>query len=235
MGLDVYVGSLTRYYSGAWETVVQQAARQAGMPVRLERQQPLADTRDPEVIRAAVLRWRDAMSSALGKHLNGPLDWDESESAPYFTDKPAWDCYSALLLWAAYEENPDLRCPEEAVEDWAKDPAFQRSTAQSFRTRYPHLLHNTELWLPCAFPFTFVTQDAGGNKVGMGSSIALLAELRALNDRTWRSNSDLLQRWRTQGTDHGAPLETGARFAFSIMLALAEHSVQHRIPMKLDY
>lgn len=31
MGLDVYVGSLTRYYSGDWESVVEQAAREQGL------------------------------------------------------------------------------------------------------------------------------------------------------------------------------------------------------------
>jgi len=26
--------------------------------------------------------------------------------AEYATDKPAWDCYGALVLWAAYDELP---------------------------------------------------------------------------------------------------------------------------------
>ncbi len=30
MGLDVYVGPLSRYYTGQWETVVQQWGRQIG-------------------------------------------------------------------------------------------------------------------------------------------------------------------------------------------------------------
>jgi hypothetical protein len=37
MGLDVYVGSLTRYYTGDWETIVQQAGREMGLEVRVER------------------------------------------------------------------------------------------------------------------------------------------------------------------------------------------------------
>lgn len=34
MGLDIYVGSLTRYYSGDRETVIQQDARETGRPLR---------------------------------------------------------------------------------------------------------------------------------------------------------------------------------------------------------
>jgi len=37
MGLDVFVGSLTRYYMGNWETVIQQAGRQNNIPVQVVR------------------------------------------------------------------------------------------------------------------------------------------------------------------------------------------------------
>ncbi len=37
MGLDVYVGPLSRYYGGDWETVIQQAAREGGFEVEVIR------------------------------------------------------------------------------------------------------------------------------------------------------------------------------------------------------
>ena len=37
MGLDVYVGPLTRYYSFEWETILQQAGREQGMDVHIVR------------------------------------------------------------------------------------------------------------------------------------------------------------------------------------------------------
>jgi len=37
MGLDVYVGPLSRYYAGDWETIVQQAGRQQGVEVQVLR------------------------------------------------------------------------------------------------------------------------------------------------------------------------------------------------------
>jgi len=37
MGLDVYVGPLTRYYSFEWETIIQRAGREQGLEVRIAR------------------------------------------------------------------------------------------------------------------------------------------------------------------------------------------------------
>jgi hypothetical protein len=37
MGLDVYVGPLRRYYAGNWETILQQVAKESGIPVRVMR------------------------------------------------------------------------------------------------------------------------------------------------------------------------------------------------------
>ena len=75
MGLDVYVGSLTRYYVEGSADVVDRIARRQGLPA--------GDGQDAEeVIRTAVVRWRDRLSDWLGDRLAAPLDWDESGPAP---------------------------------------------------------------------------------------------------------------------------------------------------------
>ena len=38
MGLDIYVGSLTRYYAREWESIAQQAAREMGVEFQVIRQ-----------------------------------------------------------------------------------------------------------------------------------------------------------------------------------------------------
>jgi hypothetical protein len=56
MGLDVYVGSLTRYYARDWETVIQKHARETGMPLEIVRaNEPEDIVTDQETIRAAVI------------------------------------------------------------------------------------------------------------------------------------------------------------------------------------
>lgn len=237
MGLDIYVGTLSRYYSGDWETIVQQAARKQGVAVQVVRPARPADAvSDPEQIRSLVMQWQELLSEALAEHLEYPVEWDESTSAPYFTDKPSWDCWADLLLWAAYEEHPEMEPPGGPVEDWRQDPAYEASNEEDFESRYPHLLRrNVELWLPCDFPFVFSTMGLTGKEVTIGSSVQVLAELRELNERTWTASPQLVGQWSRSMTRPNAPVETGARFAFGILLGLTEKSVEFRLPMKLDY
>lgn len=245
MGLDIYVGSLTRYFTHDWRTIVQQLAECGeGPDVQIIRPDGADDAvTDPEEIRSAILAWRQGLSAGLAAHLAAPLDWDESGSTPYFTDKPAWDCYGALLLWAAYSEHGDLVkplanpvcSPEGEMGDWHRDPAFQRSVAEGYRTRYGQLLHDVEVWLPAGYDFTFGAPWVTGDPRRFGACGALVSQLDDLNARTWRATPEDLVEWRRNGADHGAPLEVAAQFAFGLMRDLAGKATEGRLPMLLDY
>lgn len=87
MGLDVFVGTLTRYCSGDWELIAQQAAREMGLNLQVARQHNPPDAiRDLDQIRPTVLAWRDSLSAARADRLSQPLIRDESQTAPYFTE-----------------------------------------------------------------------------------------------------------------------------------------------------
>ena len=217
MGLDVYVGSLTRYYVEGSADVVERIARHRGIAV--------SDGQDAEeVIRAAVVGWRDGLSRWLGDRLDGPLDWDESGPAPCFTDKPGWDGYGGTLLLAAHDEHPELPAPAQVSADWPDDPAYQAASAPGAGSRY-HQLLTPELWLPCRFAFTVRTQDITGEEVELGSSVALLDQLELLSTR-----------YRLDGqppdpaTD-GPSWSAAAGNGLAVLLRLAERSVINRVPM----
>jgi hypothetical protein len=185
MGLDVYVGSLTRYYAESPLAVVERIARQQGVPFTAE-----AGGADHEdAIRVAILRWRDGLGRWLGDRLPGPLEWDESREAACFTDKPGWEGYGGTLLLAAHDEHPELPLPAEVSAEWSDDPAYQASLAAGPNSRYDQLL-GPELWLPCRFDFTVRTQDATGHPVEIGSSVSLLDQLEALRARRGLAGSD---------------------------------------------
>ena len=221
MGLDVYVGSLTRYYVEGSADVVERIARHQGMAV--------SDGQGAEeVIRAAVVGWRDGLSRWLGDRLDGPLDWDESGPAPCFTDKPGWDGYGGTLLLAAHDEHPELPAPAQVSADWPDDPAYQAASAPGAGSRY-HQLLTPELWLPCRFAFTVRTQDITGEEVELGSSMALLDQLELLSTR-----------YRLDGQPpdpaaDGHSLSAAAGNGLAVLLRLAERSVINRLPMKLDF
>jgi hypothetical protein len=237
MGLDIYVGSLTRYFARDWKTIVQQLAERGEIPqVQVIRaNEPNDAVTDPVQIRAAVLAWRQGLSAGLQEHLASPLNWDEVGTTPYFTDKPAWDCYGALLLWAAYSEHSGLKRPVANPSDWHDDPAFKRSIAEGYRTKYGQLLHDVEIWLPADFNFTFGAPWVTGDARRFGACGALLSQLDDLNARTWNVGSAELAEWRHAGAQHGAPLEEAARFALAVLLDLARKAAEHRLPMLLDY
>ena len=205
MALDVYVGSLTRYYAGDWESIADEKGKRtpprprtgsaragAGRAVR-------ASGKDSERIRKAVLTWRDGMKGALRKHLAEPFDWAETTEAPWFTGRPGWDGFGSLVLWAAYAEQPGLPRPAALPEEWDDDPALVRSNADGFRSRYSHLVRNVELWLPCAFDFTFEGEDvdaAASSSVPRPRSAASSASSTRRPGRWMRASS---RRWRRTG------------------------------------
>ena len=61
MALDVYVGSLTRYYAGEWESSAEKTARERGVQYQIVRPGGSADrVKHPERIHPAILAWRQS-------------------------------------------------------------------------------------------------------------------------------------------------------------------------------
>jgi hypothetical protein len=240
MGLDIYVGSLIRYYTGNWETIIQQYGRETGMEIQVHRPPPPTPSLVSRVLgffspkgQGAVTRDIERWRQALGRQLGVEVNWNEDPEAMYFTDKPAWDCYGALVLWAAYDESPDAKRAPTA-EGWSDDPAYQ-AVCRNTNSRHRHLVADTEMWLPIDFQNPITTKSVPGKAITIGSSIRLLNELDELNRRTWAAGEDPISQWRADGAEYGAPLETSARFAFSVFHQLTRQAVQRRLPMMLDY
>jgi len=236
MALDVYVGSLTRYYAGDWESALDRTPRAKGGQAEPGRPRGAsAPKKDRDRLQASVLAWRRALDGALAPHLADPLSWDETPDAPWFADRPDWDGFGALVLWAAYAEQPTLRRPAALPKEWDDDAALVRSNAQGFRSRYSHLVRNVELWLPTTLDFTFEAEDVDGRRIIVGSSTTLRRQLSELNAATWKMDDDemiALARGRSPGR---ASLEGSACHAMAVMTGLVGQAVEHRLPVKLDY
>ena len=88
MGLDIYAGPLTRYYSHNWKTVVQQWAEENGYTFnRITPDGEPADNEEelsPAEIQAAVEDWRDQILAAISQP-NQPhyTPWPEDNERPY--------------------------------------------------------------------------------------------------------------------------------------------------------
>jgi len=242
VGLDVYVGSLTRYYAHDWETVIQRMGREQGIPVVIERRDESPDAiTDPAVIRDLILTWRSAMSHHLRQAgvIQGELDWSEDPLTLYFTDKPGTDCYGALHLLAAHEEEGKplfgSAYPSTLRADWEKDPALKGRLRARTKPRYAHL-YGCEIWLPHEIKDTFEAPSPGGKRVRMGSVFDLLRNLETLNERTFNGSGEERKRWAADmpsGADVG--FEPKAKTGLAIRLELAAAAARERLPMLLDY
>lgn len=221
MSLDVYVGSLTRYYTEGPIAVVEQLARQQRIPYAIVHGNGVDSCPGLDrVVRAAVLAWRENLALGLGDRLANSFDWDETADGPSFNEKPGWDGYGATLLLAAHEQHPELPLPTAVTPDWPDDPAYLAATAEGAGGCFDQLLI-PELWLPHPIGFTFRSQDVAGQDVEIGSSVELLAQLRALGE-AHPPNGD-------------RPIAATAHEGMRALIRMAEHSVRHRVPMKLDF
>lgn len=244
MGLDVYVGPLTRYTLGDWMTIVQQALGTQGFPVEVMRAEPEpADViTDPVVVTEAVRSWQAGVLAAL----SCPSAWQDSPEMPYWTDKPDWDGYGGLVLLAAYDERPDLAPPtrqglfRKAVDAdvpraWHQSHAYQR--AASNPDRYPTLLSGVEWWLPieCG-PTVFEVPRITGQPTRMGRVDQLVAELQLLTARSGLGAQGALDQVRHDGPPApGADVAAAGRFGLAVMLELALNAQRSGQPLLLDY
>ena len=238
MGLDVYAGTLTRYYLRDWETVVQQYARENGLQVKIVGPDGEHKRVDDAASRAQttelVTLWKSMLVDGLKQHLQEPFDWSEDNQQPYFTDKPDWDGYASLVLAAAYSEHPEMNQPRKAARAWKEDIAYKECTAQGAGTRYGNILL-PEIWIPIRQDVTFETMLPSSRQAVFGSTYALLDQLQLLNEEVFKGSATDLESWRKAGTGEEGSFEQASRFGLACMIDLAADAVRHNLPMVLDY
>lgn len=235
MAFDVYAGTLTRFYTRGWENVVQRQARIDGTEYRMIYAGGDPGPPPPAAeVRGAVAAWRDGINRALAPHGCGEIEWSEEDDRPYFTDRPGWEGYSGLLLWAAYAQSPEVSPPFELPKSWADDPVHERVMADDHPARYAAILA-ANLWLPGDFPFRFRFPNlVEGDDVMISSTGGLLEQLRGLRaeEPRWGKPS-LLSRIKRTGA--AVPLEEAARVGMTVFSNLAEEAVLNRLPILLSF
>lgn len=239
MALDVYVGSLTRYYLENWETPLQRYARETGKQLLRIRTNGQGDNStdvetDPETVRTAVIGWKDMLNTGLSEVLSSPLEWDETGTSIYFSEQLRWDNLSSLKLWAAYLENPDLSRPIQGVEDWNSDEAFKR-IAEPNDSKYASITRDVAVWLPADCDrLVFTTQEINGITTNFSTLLALRKELSEMNELTWKADRTTIQRWKRESPTPNSALEDGAKFGFALLYTLADIALEHKLVMRLD-
>lgn len=89
MGLDIYAGTLTRYYSHNWKTITQQLSEENGQHYKQVDEngneiKPVDDIGEIEQIRDVICQWSDGLASNIDALMKTPL-WDEKRESEYFS------------------------------------------------------------------------------------------------------------------------------------------------------
>lgn len=259
MGLDIYAGTLTRYYARNWETAVQQWAKKNGYKVKLVSSsgaEVSEEPMDPVAVQQVVESWRDFVLNAVRQEgQESYLPWVEDNEKPYYTDKPDWEAWAALKLYAACklygEAVPAVFKKHGTFEDYdiaariADDPNANWS-----------LFLGAVLWLPLKETLAFRGPMPANNTEMIASTGLLCAELNAINHLGWQAEEEEICRWSsTEGYPADAVVkpdgtvftkedfapnteydtESLAKFAYSMLWQAVRFSEEHNVPILLDY
>lgn len=257
MGLDIYAGTLTRYYARNWKTITQQWAEENGWGfhrVTPEGDQ-LADEEEmsPAEIQEKMENWRDQILAAIAQPGQEPFSpWPEDNETPYYTDKPDWDALGAMLLVAACHTY-NVPVPPTVEKGWAfmEHPLIARLSEDPERVW--SLFRGATWWLPIPDSFFFRGPLPTGDMAVIATMGGLRKELEKLNATAWQAGEDAILRWeKTEGypaegevgpdgaykklaTHSQYDTESLAKYAFSIFWQAMRFAEEHQVPILLDY
>jgi len=255
MGLDLYAGTLTRYYAGNWKSIVQQWAEANGYGFQRITPQDGEQPLPPQQVQALVEAWRDQLLGALeqaGLGKNRP--WPEDNEKDYYTDKPDWDAFGALLLVAACHSYGEPVPPtvEKGWDFWQQPQIAQLTQDQD---KVWSLLRGATFWLPLEGSFFFSGQLPTGVEAVIGTVGALRAELEQLNKMAWQADEATILDWcssegypvdvelgpdgkpKPVGTSHHTTYDSQslAKFAFSIFWQAVAFAEKEQVPILMDF
>lgn len=256
MGLDIYAGTLTRYYAQNWKSATQQWAEENGYAFsRITAGGENDDVASAEEIRRAMESWRDNILTAItpeGKSSYTP--WPENNEAPYYTDKPDWDAYGALLLCIACRSYGEP-LPPEVKKDWdfQRHPVIERMASDP--DKHWSLFAWATWWLPIEEGFWFNGALPTDDQAVIATTGGLKAELDKANELCWQATEETVLGWKdSEGypVDVEVPAkgfwrrkkikehiqyhtESLAKYAFSILWRAVKFSQENSVPILLDY
>lgn len=183
MGLDLYAGPLTRYYSGNWQTVTQELGAEI---VYADGHSPWVSQEEAE---QRVRDFHARLTEKLAPHDYSLPQWNEAPDHAYQTDKPDHMGREALLLWAAYLHRRDLKRPMDLPTDFTVDRAYREAAGEAGYYD-PHLITlDSDIFVPAEVSFSLGIESPLGSKKLVSSIQSLMDTLMWINERSWNSNS----------------------------------------------
>lgn len=251
MGLDIYAGTLIRYYSRNWKTAAQQWGEANGVKITILREEEY-EIAPVDEITAGVTGWRDQLVQELTDRMSGQPYWNEdNDITPYYTDKPNWDAVLALELYTMCKLQ-GKKVPNKVKKnfDISEQPAYKKFMKK--RKSAISLIDSDFWWLPISDGFMFNCYLPTGQQRMIATVGMLKSELESINSLEWNADEQTIIGWRdTEGYPVDALYKDGklehiakneeydtvslAKFAFSILWQAVEHSMKYGTLIIYDY
>ena len=180
--------------------------------------------------------------------------WPEDNEKPYYTDKPDWDAFGAMLLVAACHTYNEP-APSTVEKDWnfGEHPLVARLASDEERVW--SLFRGATWWLPLTDAFFFQAPLPTDNTAAISTVGGLRKELEKLNQLAWQADEDTILDWAdtegypvdgTVGPDgqyskadilEHTQFDTQslAKFAFSMFWQAMRFAEEQQVPILLDY
>lgn len=250
MKLNIYVGTLNRYYRRDWNGGNGQRTM-----------------KNRETIQRAVAEWMDLL---LLRSMPQNIPWDENDSILYFADNCGIEAYNALGLFQVghlckmidypgiynfnnLELKKKLLFPSVITQDrpLLSHPVFKEIVAKEIPTS---LATHCSMWLPLESEMLIVSPLPMQKEYGVISTIPYLEkELEMINKLKWNANEAEILTWRD--SEYYVPLakkknifqlflggsvlerystESLAKCAYSIFYRAVQFAKQYNVPIVLD-
>lgn len=256
MGLDIYSGTLTRYYCWNWKTITQNLAENLGMNFVMKSPEgdmiPIENEDEKRKMEEAVKEWQMNFLSAIPDEYKVEA-WLEDNEHAYYTDKIDWLARGAIII---YQLATILNKPFPKIInrdfDFENHPLCQEASSKGIYTS----INNTFMWFPLKGDVLFQYFDIYGEKTIMASIDLLQMELEKLNAATWQADEETILSWRE--TEYYEPIEgeksfwskfirksksdipnyyteSLAKCAFSILYKTVKFAQKESLPIVLNY
>jgi hypothetical protein len=230
MFVELFVGTLTRYYSEQWQNGRTRTG--ARSPFAPQKSKDAVD--DPVEIQGVIAEWLETASFKLKDHLKEPLAWREGMLPPYFVGELGMPGYGGAMMLTAYTSNAHLARPVDCKPTWQDDPAIAAALNAEKKDPLWEVI-NCGLWFPIDFAFGITMKDPSGAPLKAGSIDLLWKGLTYLNEVNWGASAEDLTAWRARGLKPSDAFETQAQFGFAVFHESCRLARENRLPMKLHY
>ncbi|MBR3825199.1 MAG: hypothetical protein IKJ39_08370 [Lachnospiraceae bacterium] len=255
MGLDIYAGTLSRYYMRNWKTITQQFCEANGMqytqihPTGQEENEGSASETE-EVVKL----WQEQMVNALkSAGAESAKEWqDDWDTKPYYTHKPDWDAYGALLLYAT-GKLLKVRSPKDYKKNTDYHAVLKVMGIYGTSYRQWSLFNNVCHYVPIADRLVFKYPLPDGRESMLSTVACLKYELEKINEACWQADEATILDWintegyPVEGQITGTGLlrylpkrniystESLAKFAFSILWQAVCFAEKEQVAIVLDF